>query len=263
METTRVRRRWDLGQRSSSRRDGHAARRFRAWPLASAHRWFHRCRKIRPHTARCTRTTSDDDGIVRRRANRNCLWWCTLPFDSLRSLRAFSLHWLAMSEPSACHKQGEGESNGGEGGIRTHLDSMDSVSCRFYTATIAVNASDAVAPCPLLPAGPWRGSSCQSCPTALSSGRRPGRTLGAQRWRPKYSQARAAAAEENRVLRPGRNRPETACATVPVRPAPQTATQARGFVIGEPLVWKSAMASMQSGGLDLPPRVGLDNPLRQ
>ena len=36
---------------------------------------------------------------------------------------------------------------GGEGGIRTRHDPLDSVSCRFYIAAIAVNASDAVAPC--------------------------------------------------------------------------------------------------------------------
>jgi hypothetical protein len=35
----------------------------------------------------------------------------------------------------------------GEGGIRTHHDSLDSVSCRFYIAAVAVNARDAVAPC--------------------------------------------------------------------------------------------------------------------
>ena len=41
---------------------------------------------------------------------------------------------------------------GGEGGIRTRQDPLDSVSYRFYIARIAVNARDAVAPCPLLPA---------------------------------------------------------------------------------------------------------------
>ena len=38
-------------------------------------------------------------------------------------------------------------SSGGEGGIRTQHDPLDSVSCRFYIARIAVNAGDAVAPC--------------------------------------------------------------------------------------------------------------------
>jgi hypothetical protein len=42
---------------------------------------------------------------------------------------------------------------GGEGGIRTHEDYLDSVTYRFYNARIAVDAMDAVAPCPLLPAG--------------------------------------------------------------------------------------------------------------
>src|SRR5690348_14344790 len=36
---------------------------------------------------------------------------------------------------------------GGERGIRTHHGPLDSVSCRFYSADVAVNASDAVAPC--------------------------------------------------------------------------------------------------------------------
>ena len=35
----------------------------------------------------------------------------------------------------------------GEGGIRTHHDPLDSVSYRFRIARVAVNASDAVAPC--------------------------------------------------------------------------------------------------------------------
>jgi hypothetical protein len=36
----------------------------------------------------------------------------------------------------------------GEGGIRTQQDSLDSVSYRFYNANVAVNARNAVAPCP-------------------------------------------------------------------------------------------------------------------
>jgi hypothetical protein len=43
--------------------------------------------------------------------------------------------------------------NGGEGGIRTRQGSLESVSYRFYIADDAAGASDAVAPCPLLPAG--------------------------------------------------------------------------------------------------------------
>ena len=43
---------------------------------------------------------------------------------------------------------------GGERGIRTHPDPLNSVSYRFYNATLAVNASLAVAPCTLLHARP-------------------------------------------------------------------------------------------------------------
>ena len=43
--------------------------------------------------------------------------------------------------------------DGGEGGIRTRQDPLDSVSCRFYIAAVAVNASVAVAPCTPLHAG--------------------------------------------------------------------------------------------------------------
>jgi hypothetical protein len=42
--------------------------------------------------------------------------------------------------------------DGGEGGIRTRQDPLDSVSYRFHNARAAVDASNAVAPCPLLPA---------------------------------------------------------------------------------------------------------------
>jgi hypothetical protein len=46
---------------------------------------------------------------------------------------------------------------GGEGGIRTQQDSLESVSYRFHNARLAVNASDAVAPCTLLHGGRgWR-----------------------------------------------------------------------------------------------------------
>jgi hypothetical protein len=47
---------------------------------------------------------------------------------------------------------------GGEGGIRTLTRPLDSVTGRCHSADVAVNASDAVAPCPRLPAGsasPW------------------------------------------------------------------------------------------------------------
>ena len=42
---------------------------------------------------------------------------------------------------------------GGESGIRTLTTPLDSVTYRFHYATVAVNASDAVAHCPPLPAG--------------------------------------------------------------------------------------------------------------
>jgi hypothetical protein len=43
---------------------------------------------------------------------------------------------------------------GGKSGIRTLAAPLDSVSCRFHNARVAVDARIAVAPCPLLPAGP-------------------------------------------------------------------------------------------------------------
>jgi hypothetical protein len=42
---------------------------------------------------------------------------------------------------------------GGEGGIRTLPPPIDSVTSRFYSASVAVDAVAAVAHCPLLPAG--------------------------------------------------------------------------------------------------------------
>jgi hypothetical protein len=42
--------------------------------------------------------------------------------------------------------------SGGESGIRTLVAPLESASCRFYIASVAVNASDAVGPCtPLHP----------------------------------------------------------------------------------------------------------------
>ena len=41
---------------------------------------------------------------------------------------------------------------GGEGGIRTRQDRLESVTYKNRVAAIAMNASDAVAPCPPLPA---------------------------------------------------------------------------------------------------------------
>ena len=46
------------------------------------------------------------------------------------------------------------EADGGEGGIRTRQDLVDSARYRFNAATVAVNASVAVAPCTRLHARP-------------------------------------------------------------------------------------------------------------
>ena len=56
------------------------------------------------------------------------------------------------------------------GGIRTHHDRLDSVSCRFYVAAVAVNSSDAVAPC----TGLYRAIGCgksdeTAAPTSAAS----------------------------------------------------------------------------------------------
>ena len=65
---------------------------------------------------------------------------------------------------------------GGEGGIRTLSDHVDSVSYRTHNATVAVNASDAVVPCTLLHAsltGMLRPGATRSTPRepgALRSG---------------------------------------------------------------------------------------------
>ena len=40
---------------------------------------------------------------------------------------------------------------GGEGGIRTLTPLMESVTYKFYSASVAVDAADAAAHCPLLP----------------------------------------------------------------------------------------------------------------
>jgi RNA repair, ligase-Pnkp-associating, region of Hen1 len=54
-------------------------------------------------------------------------------------------------EPLSTEPKGEGD--GGEGGIRTPQDPLESATCRFYIARIAAHAIDAVAHCPRLPAG--------------------------------------------------------------------------------------------------------------
>jgi len=54
------------------------------------------------------------------------------------------------SKPFDLLVRGTKPGNGGEGGIRTQPDSLDSVSCRFHVTRIAGDASVAVAPCTLL-----------------------------------------------------------------------------------------------------------------
>src|SRR3989442_12626098 len=56
------------------------------------------------------------------------------PFDSLRSLRAFSLSVAARSEPSARRRRDEGESNGGGGGTAALGSSLAGASYKnLYT----------------------------------------------------------------------------------------------------------------------------------
>jgi hypothetical protein len=52
----------------------------------------------------------------------------------------------------SCKPLKRSDSFGGESGIRTLPPPLDSVSYRFHIARVATNASDAVAPCPPLPA---------------------------------------------------------------------------------------------------------------
>ena len=60
--------------------------------------------------------------------------------------------------------------DGGEGGIRTRQDHLDSVSYRFYNAGVAGNASDAVAPCTLLHANIFSGVSAGAPSDARTGG---------------------------------------------------------------------------------------------
>jgi hypothetical protein len=60
-------------------------------------------------------------------------------------------------EPEALDRSelgGRGQWDGGERGIRTQEDFLNSVSCRFHNAAVAKNARVAVAPCTLLHARP-------------------------------------------------------------------------------------------------------------
>jgi len=59
----------------------------------------------------------------------------------------------ALETTRTANDRAEGEGDGGEGGIRTRQDPLDSVSYGFHNADVAVDARDAVAHCPLLPAG--------------------------------------------------------------------------------------------------------------
>ena len=56
----------------------------------------------------------------------------------------------SLTHTRAVNDRIEGEGVGGEGGSRTLSDLLDSVSCRFHIARVAVDAKDAVAPCTLL-----------------------------------------------------------------------------------------------------------------
>ena len=64
---------------------------------------------------------------------------------------SFTRWWseLAGLTPELAH-QCRRAKDGGEGGIRTPQDPLDSVSYRFHNAGIAMNATVAVAPCTLL-----------------------------------------------------------------------------------------------------------------
>src|SRR5262245_51793698 len=66
--------------------------------------------------------------------------------------RRLAQNWNTAKTPCQQIIDSQRIDDGGEGGIRTLSGPLDSVSYRFYNADIAVNAGDAVAPCPLLPA---------------------------------------------------------------------------------------------------------------
>lgn len=58
---------------------------------------------------------------------------------------------LANDKPVMFNLSGS-DLSGAPFGIRTRQHPLDSASYRFYNAAVTANASDAVAPCPLLPA---------------------------------------------------------------------------------------------------------------
>ncbi len=62
-------------------------------------------------------------------------------------VEALRLHWVRRGQSALF------TFIGGKGGIRTHVIPCRSVSYRFYNASAAVEAGDAVAPCTLLHAG--------------------------------------------------------------------------------------------------------------
>ena len=89
-------------------------------------------------------------GFVHLRASTSAL--CATADKSLRWIS--SCQWANLRETLVTRPANRTRERserlakvGGEGGIRTHHDPLDSVSCRFYSAAIAVNARDAVAPC--------------------------------------------------------------------------------------------------------------------
>jgi hypothetical protein len=58
----------------------------------------------------------------------------------------------AVPEDHSLRQDRAERGNGGESGIRTLSCPLDSVTYKFHNARVAVDASNAVAPCPLLPA---------------------------------------------------------------------------------------------------------------
>jgi hypothetical protein len=70
--------------------------------------------------------------------------WNRRGWDSCRERRATRV--ARSLEPTRTATNERERVSGGEGGIRTPHDLLDSVSCRYDIAANAVNANDAVAP---------------------------------------------------------------------------------------------------------------------
>src|SRR5471030_310514 len=79
-----------------------------------------------------------------------------------KRLKSFVINYLKLAErvqvarcpigpPKSSTTEPRGEGVGGEGGIRTLSTHVESVTYRFHVASIAVNPSDAVGPCSILP----------------------------------------------------------------------------------------------------------------